>query len=78
MSTLLNASCDAPADPLEGLRLRMIREVEAFLEGSIDRADWRRVIPTRPGSAGSAQTAAKTSSWYHGRIHRSCGESGPC
>jgi hypothetical protein len=83
------AAAAVVADPLRGLRLRMIREVEFFLERSIGRAEWRRVIPTCPSLGPSARSAANGRSWYDSRGRRpssssssssssSAGEFGSC
>ena len=81
------------ADSLGLLRLRMIREVEIFLEARIARGggdDFGRMIPTRPTGAAPhpappAPPAPAWASWYHGRLQRSsataaaaAGENGPC
>ena len=78
---------------LDGLRERMIREVEIFLEGGIARgtAGRPRPIPTRPsaappapaaaGAAAAGRPAPRWASWYHGRAARrlpAAGETGPC
>lgn len=67
-------------DALEGLRRRMIREVEFFLEGSSDRAGWPRVISTLVRLKSSPRSVDR-SSWYdrpNVRSSKSSGESAPC
>ena len=64
------------ADSLAGLRRRMIREVEMFLEWSIALSEnsARRIIPTKasppppppPTTTPTARTAGGPASWYDG------------
>ena len=54
--------CDRDAaDSLTRLRLRMIHEVESFLQAGVGRADWRRMIPTRPTHTPNAAAAPQAS-----------------
>ena len=79
MSAPLHAEAEI-ADPLQGLRQRMIREVEFFLEGSSDRAGWPRVISTLVRLKPSPRSVDR-SSWYDScdsGPSRSSGERAPC
>ena len=69
------------AEPLRSLRRRMIREVELFLEGCIDRTDPRGVTASPAGIDWPVRSAVTGSSWYDGRDGKSwlsCGERVPC
>jgi hypothetical protein len=83
MSALLQANGEVAVDPLQALRLRMIREVECFLEGRIGRTDGRRVIPACPRPVPRARSAGSRPSWYDNRgrgssSSPSSGERAPC
>ena len=80
MSATLKADTEI-ADPLRGLRLRMIREVEWFLEDRIGRTDRRSVTVAPAGSGWPVRSVVRGSSWYDGRGGKSwlsCGESVLC
>ena len=78
MSLTLYTSIEPDGDELEGLRQRMIREVEFFLEGSSDRAGWPRVISTLVRLKSSPRSVDR-SSWYdRPGSSKSSGESAPC
>ena len=80
MSATLKADTEI-ADPLRGLRLRMIREVEWFLEGRIAAADPRGVTTAPVGMGWPVPPVVRGSSWYDshgGKSWLSCGEKAPC
>jgi hypothetical protein len=70
---------DITADFDGELRLRMIRELERFLSGTLSKLDGpRRVIPMLFGSSkwSATRSAPPGLPWYD-KVSR-CGETGPC
>ena len=79
MSAPVHVNINPVDNGLEGLRRRMIREVECFLEGGMSRPGWRRAIPTDPRVRPSPPAIAARPSWYDNRrASLPSGERGPC